>query len=89
MSIANKTMAKWLSLATPEQKKALAQAAGTSVPHLHHIGQGRRQVYADLAQRLAAASRTLKVRALYLDQRLLCKACAGCPLVDKRKTAAA
>lgn len=79
-------IAKWLRAATPDQARALAKAADTSVPHLRHIAAGRRATSADLAQRLAHASKTLKVRALYLDQRSLCKACGACPLVDKRKT---
>lgn len=72
----------WLRLATPDQARALAKAADTSVPHLRHISAGRRSVSAEFAQRLAAASRTLKTRALYLDQRELCKACAACPLAN-------
>lgn len=65
----------WLSLATPDQARALAKAADTSVPHLRHIAHGRRAPSCDLAWALADASRTLGVRALYLDQRELCAAC--------------
>lgn len=82
MAATKNAIAQWLKLATPEQKRELAKAAGTSVPHLQHIGAGRRSMSAETAQRLAAASRTLKVRALRLDQRLLCKACGVCPLVN-------
>lgn len=74
-------MSKWLRIATPAQAKALAKAAKTSVPHLNHIATGRRQVGAELAQRIATASKTLKHRALYLDQRDMCKICGACPLV--------
>jgi hypothetical protein len=82
-------MTKWLRLATPAQIKALAKAADTSVPHLRHIAAGRRGVSAETAQRLAHASRTLRNKALLLDQRLLCAACMACPIVDKRKSVAA
>lgn len=75
-------MSKWLRTATPAQAKALAKAAKTSVPHLNHIASGRREVGAELAQRIATASRTLKHRALYLDQRDMCKVCGACPLVN-------
>lgn len=75
---------KWLHLATPDQAKQLAKAAKTSVPHLRHIAAGRRHMSADMGQRIAAASRTLKTRALYLDQRDICRACGICPLVEQR-----
>jgi hypothetical protein len=76
-------MRRWLAQATPEQRKALAKAAKTSLPHLRHIATGRRGVMADLAQRLAAASRTLGSKALILDPRQLCQACSTCPLAKK------
>lgn len=79
MSKSKTTMRKWLTLASIEQTEALAQAAKTSVPHLRHIAAGRRGATAELAQRLAAASYTLKVTALRLDQRDLCEACGVCP----------
>jgi len=74
---------KWLNVATPDQAKALAKAAKTSVPHLRHIAAGRRSVSAEMGQRLSAASKTLGSRALYLDQRALCPACGVCPLARK------
>jgi plasmid maintenance system antidote protein VapI len=86
MATPKNAIAKWLRLATPNDARALAKAADTSVPHLRHIAAGRRSVSAELAQRLAHASETLKVKALRLDQRLLCKACGICPIVDKRKS---
>lgn len=86
MATPKNAIAKWLHLATPANARELAKAAHTSVVHLHHIGAGRRGVSAMLAQRLAHASETLKVKALRLDQRLLCKACGSCPIVDKRKS---
>jgi hypothetical protein len=78
-------MRVWLDTATTEQAQALAKAAGTSVPHLRHLGAGRRHAEAALAQRIAIASHTLKVRALVIDPRALCTTCAKCPIVDKRK----
>lgn len=82
MPIAKKVLRQWMRVSTVAQKKALAKAAKTSVPHLNHIASGRRGVRPDLAQRLAAASRTLHQRNLYLDQRELCLDCARCPLVE-------
>ena len=76
---------KWLQRATPEQKKAFAKAAKTSIAHLRHIATGRRGASAELAQLLAAASKTLHHRSLYLDQRDICKACGVCPLVEHPK----
>jgi transcriptional regulator with XRE-family HTH domain len=70
----------WLQATTPTQAREVAKAAETSVPHLRHIAHGRRNMSAELAQRLAHASKELKHRALYLDQRELCVACARCPI---------
>lgn len=88
---------RWRKIATPAQKQALAKAAGTSDNQIKHLAAGRRGASADMAQRLAAASRTLGHRALYLDQRDICAACGVCPLVEhpakpkaaKKKTKAA
>jgi hypothetical protein len=74
---------QWLDIATPTQARQFAKAAKTSVPHLRHIAAGRRSVSAEMGQRLAAASKTLGVRALYLDQRALCPACGVCPIARK------
>lgn len=76
-------MRDWLHTATPDQAREVAKIADTSVPHLRHIAAGRRQMSAELAQRLAHASRELHVLALRLDQRELCRACAACPLVTR------
>lgn len=81
MPISKSVLRRWMKRATPAQKKAFAKAAKTSGPHLSHIVSGRRGVKAELAQRLAAASRTLHQRDLYLDQRELCHECSVCPLV--------
>lgn len=74
------TMRDWLKEARPSEARQVAEIAGTSVPHLRHIAAGRRHMSADLAQRLAHASRELLIVKLYLDQRELCKACSVCPL---------
>lgn len=83
---AKNTIAKWLRLATPDNARTLAKAAATSVPHLRHIAAGRRGVSAEFAQRLAHASKSLHIKTLLLDQRVLCEACGSCPIVDKRKS---
>ncbi len=77
---ADKVIARWLAAATPDQARALAKAARSSVPHLRHIAHGRRKVSAELAQRLVHASTKLKDPALLLDPMSLCEACSRCPL---------
>lgn len=72
----------WLKSATPQQARDLAKIADTSVAHMRHIAAGRRDMSADLAQRLAHASKDLRIKALYLDQRHLCAACARCTLAN-------
>lgn len=84
MTVPKNAIYKWRKIATPAQKQALAKAAKTSDNQIKHLSSGRRGASADMAQRLAAASRTLGHRALYLDQRDICPACAVCPLVDQR-----
>ena len=80
----NITMRAWLRNATPEQKRLLSKAAKTSVPHLQHIAAGRRGMSAELAQRLAHASRSADLpKPLELEQQALCAACARCPLVRR------
>ena len=74
-------IAKWLKTATPDQARELAKAAETSVAYLRHVATGRRGMTAEMAQRLAHASKELHTRSLYLDQRALCEACGNCPLV--------
>jgi hypothetical protein len=78
----NITIRSWLNRTTPQQHESLARHAETSVPHLRHIGAGRRQMSADLAQRLATASRKLSDLSLELHQQDLCHACKTCPLVN-------
>lgn len=76
----NAVIKKWMKKATPDQVREVAKAADTSVMHLYHVAAGRRGMTAEMAQRLAHANKTLHVRALYLDQQALCKACAECPI---------
>lgn len=84
MSKSRNAIYKWRKIATPAQKQALAKAAKTSDNQIKHLSSGRRGASAEMAQRLAAASRTLGHRALYLDQRDICPACSVCPLVEQR-----
>jgi hypothetical protein len=74
-------MRQWLDQTTMDQKRILAKAAKTSVLHLRHIGAGRRNVSAELAQRLSVGSRALKDKTLLLSQTDLCRECAACPLL--------
>ena len=54
---------------SPDEARAFAKRAKTSVPSLRHIGKGRRGVSCSLAQRLVAAS-----EGILLQQEL----CVGC-----------
>lgn len=82
MTRANITMRAWLRNAHPEHARSLATAASTSVAHLRHVAAGRRNMSAELAQRLAHASRSADLpKELELDQQALCAACRLCPLV--------
>lgn len=63
---------QWLKDVAPEVARIAAIKAGTSVPHLRHVAAGRRNLSADLAQRLAHATG--------MDQRDLCEACGRCEL---------
>lgn len=85
MPTPRQVMRQWLNKATSAQKRIVAEAADTSVAHLQHVAGGRRNAEAAFAQRLSAASKLLHVKALYIDARTICAACAACPLVDKRK----
>jgi hypothetical protein len=80
MASPNRVIKQWLKAATPDQAREVAKIADTSVAHLRHVAAGRRGMTAEMAQRLAHASRELHIRALYLDQRELCAACGNCPL---------
>ena len=82
MSKSNTVIRKWLRSATPDQARELAKVADTSVAYLRHVAAGRRGMTADMAQRLAHASKQLHTRALYLDQQTLCDACAACPIAN-------
>lgn len=75
---------KWLQVATTKQVQDVAKAAKTSRAHLRNVATGRRSMSAEFAQTLAHASLILKVRALRLDQRELCKACGVCQLIEHK-----
>jgi hypothetical protein len=70
----NRALTAWLRIASPEQKKALAKAAKTSVEVLQHYAKGRRHFSAEFAQRLAHASDG------NIHQTALCDACRRCPI---------
>lgn len=75
-------MRRWMQQATPEQKARLATLAGTTVGTLNQIAgsyrtQGKPRVEADLAGRLAKASRQIKgVPVLFREE--LSPACSKC-----------
>ena len=79
----NTTIRAWLRAVDPETARQLAQLADTSVPHLRHIAAGRRNISAELAQRLAHAAERIPA-APELLQVDLCGACRKCPLLNGR-----
>ena len=78
MAKPNTHLRKWLKTVTTLQAMTLAKAAGTSVPHLRHVAAGRRNLSADLAQRLAHVRLPHVLPLLQVE---LCAACSRCPLV--------
>jgi hypothetical protein len=87
MPAPNKALKTWLSAASPDQRKALALEARTSVAQLQHIAHGRRQASAALAQRLVHASFMVKTNdgmaPPRLEQTELCVACSKCPIAQR------
>lgn len=73
----NAVVRRWLKSATPDQSRAVAKRAQTSVAHLRHIAAGRRGMTAEMAQRLSHASDG------EMQQQSLCKACGNCPLIRR------
>lgn len=82
MASPNRVIKQWLKAATPDQAREVAKIADTSVAHLRHVAAGRRGMTAEMAQRLAHASKQLHTRAMYLDQTELCAVCAACPIAN-------
>lgn len=83
MARAQKVIAKFLATATPDEARAFAKAAKSSVPYMRHVAAGRRGVSAEQAQRFAHAAAKVKGPAYRITQQALCEACAACPLVDR------
>lgn len=78
MTKPNPHLRAWLKTVSTLEARAVAKAAGTSVPHLRHVAAGRRKVSAALAQRLAHVR---VAHVLPLVQTELCDACSRCPLI--------
>lgn len=75
----------WMRLATPEEQKALAAAAGTSRIYLYHLANDQaryaRGASADLAGRIEVAAREINANNPRLPRLLrtdLCEACRRC-----------
>ena len=75
----NRTLKKLFQVMTPAQARQLVKLAGTSVPHLRHVAAGRRNMSAELAQKLATASQRMP-KPMLLNQVDLCNACKICPI---------
>lgn len=80
------TLKKWIIAATGEELRSLADMAGTSVKHLHHLAREYREASADLAGRIAESAEAIRRRGKYRKMRLpelsradLCAACKDCP----------
>jgi hypothetical protein len=71
------TIRKFLNAATPDEARAVAKVAKTSVAHLRHIAHGRRGISCDLAWRLEIATHNCGHGGteLFLSQQVLCAAC--------------
>jgi hypothetical protein len=80
----NRALQRFFFVSTPDQARKLAKGAGTSVPHLRHVADGRRNMSAEFAQKLAKASEQfIPINPkLVLLQQELCKACHVCPLLN-------
>lgn len=75
----NRTLKHLFKTAKTDDIRKLAKRAGTSLPHLRHVAAGRRNISAELAQKLAHASQGFP-KPLLLSQVDLCKACKVCPI---------
>ena len=77
----------WMERATPEQKRVLANLAGTTTANLHQASKGYRtggklRITPDLARRLEFASREIEgMPPLYRED--LSPPCAGCEFAAK------
>ncbi|MFI4971321.1 MAG: hypothetical protein ACHP7H_01465 [Hyphomicrobiales bacterium] len=69
MSTASRAISRLLKNLSPDEARAFAKAAKTSVPSLRHIGKGRRGVSCEMAVRLVNASEGSLV------QEELCEGC--------------
>ncbi len=73
----------WMSESTSEEKKELAEKAGTSLSLLYQLGYGTRTASPDLAGRIEKASSGINRRARHkplpdVDRADLAEACANC-----------
>jgi hypothetical protein len=80
----------WMRIATPEEQRTLAEAAGTSRHYLYHLANDRsrygRSASADLAGRIEAASRVLcasNPKLPIIRRTDLCEACRSCEFARK------
>lgn len=85
-----KALRKWLNLANPEEKQALAKAAGTTLGTLqNHAGNYRASgMKAGTAGKIAAASKKLNKRNSrlpILTRPQLCSDCSVCDYTKKRR----
>lgn len=77
MASPNVTVRKFLKAISPDDARAVATIAETSVPHLRHIAAGRRNMSCELAWALSTASgKHFGFRSqFFLPQPSLCEAC--------------
>jgi hypothetical protein len=80
-------MKQWLSAATADERRALAQRAITSEGQLYQLAGGHRQASSDLAGRIEAVSlemhKATKGRLPKLLRTDLCEACRQCQYAAK------
>ena len=80
----------WMLLATPDEQRALAEAAGTTRPYLYHLANDKsgygRSASPELARRLEMAAGPINANNPHLPRLLrtdLAQACRGCEYAAK------
>lgn len=77
----------WMSAATPDEQKLLAERIGTSRPMLYQYAGGHREVSAARAGEIEAATRTMakasRGRLPVILRTDLCEACRSCSYAQK------
>jgi DNA-binding transcriptional regulator YdaS (Cro superfamily) len=82
VSTASLTLSDWLARATPAQREELARLCSSSAADIYQLATGRRNVSAEKAADIEAATQTMKQLPPVL-RTSSCKACASCPFAAR------